>query len=124
MIVKREADKVSYLHSSLNGKHMTSHENDLYETEVSVSVENSVFIFPLLYILQLITSQVILRAREAEMQFLRQEALCLREELKLARMVQVSPDIYSITSFYIPNFNFYFLCVCVVLRIKCLLRTS
>ena len=31
--------------------------------------------------------QVILRAREAEMQFLRQEARSLREDLKLARMV-------------------------------------
>lgn len=31
--------------------------------------------------------QVILRAREAEMQFLRQEAQSLKEELKIARMV-------------------------------------
>lgn len=31
--------------------------------------------------------QVILRAREAEMQFLRQEARSLKEELKIARMV-------------------------------------
>lgn len=31
--------------------------------------------------------QVILRAREAEMQFLRQEAHSLKEELKIARMV-------------------------------------
>ena len=34
--------------------------------------------------------QVILRAREAEMQFLRQEARSLKEELKLARMVTIS----------------------------------
>lgn len=33
--------------------------------------------------------QVILRAREAEMQFLRQEAQSLKEELKIARMVVV-----------------------------------
>lgn len=38
-------------------------------------------------ILYFILLQVILRAREAEMQFLRQEARSLREELKIARMV-------------------------------------
>ncbi len=42
--------------------------------------------FIILYLCYLIL-QVILRAREAEMQFLRQEARALREELKVARMV-------------------------------------
>lgn len=37
-----------------------------------------------------VTLQVILRAREAEMQFLRQEARSLKEEMKIARMVQGS----------------------------------
>ncbi|XP_070703538.1 early endosome antigen 1 [Pempheris klunzingeri] len=64
---QREADKMSQLHFSLNGKqsHVDSQVNDFYEMEV------------------------ILRAREAEMQFLRQEARSLREELKIARMDKI-----------------------------------
>uniref|UniRef100_UPI0037E7E95F trichohyalin n=1 Tax=Semicossyphus pulcher TaxID=241346 RepID=UPI0037E7E95F len=61
---QRETDEMSEQHFSLNGKppHVSPQVNDFYEMEV------------------------ILRAREAEMQFLRQEARCLREELKVARM--------------------------------------
>ncbi|XP_018526020.2 LOW QUALITY PROTEIN: golgin subfamily A member 4-like [Lates calcarifer] len=58
---QRETDEMSELHFSLNGKqsHVAPQTNDFYEMEV------------------------VLRAREAEMQFLRQEARSLREELKI-----------------------------------------
>ncbi|XP_074513456.1 uncharacterized protein LOC141781534 [Sebastes fasciatus] len=61
---QRETDEMSQLHFSLNGKqsHVAPQVNDFYEMEV------------------------ILRAREAEMQFLRQEARSLKEDLKIARM--------------------------------------
>ncbi|XP_071330126.1 early endosome antigen 1 [Trachinotus anak] len=64
---QRETDETSQLHFSLNGKqsHVAAQTNDFYEMEV------------------------ILRAREAEMQFLRQEARSLREELKIARMDKI-----------------------------------
>ncbi|XP_027140986.1 golgin subfamily A member 4 [Larimichthys crocea] len=62
---QRETDEMSELHFSLNGKHVAPQVNDFYEMEV------------------------ILRAREAEMQFLRQEALSLREDLKIARMDKI-----------------------------------
>lgn len=39
----------------------------------------------------LIIFQVILQAKEIEMQFLRQEALSLQEELRIARMVEKNP---------------------------------
>ncbi|XP_045931163.1 myosin-11 isoform X3 [Micropterus dolomieu] len=63
----RETDEMYQLHFSLNGKHshVAPQVNDFYEMEV------------------------ILRAREAEMQFLRQEARSLREELKIARMDKI-----------------------------------
>ncbi|XP_073349695.1 myosin phosphatase Rho-interacting protein-like [Pagrus major] len=59
-----EADEMSQLHFLQNGKQSydAPQVDDFYEMEV------------------------ILRAREAEMQFLRQEAHSLREELKIARM--------------------------------------
>ncbi|KAK2833634.1 hypothetical protein Q5P01_017523 [Channa striata] len=62
-----QADEMSQLHCSLNAEqsHVAPHINDFYEMEV------------------------ILRAREAEMQFLRQEARSLREELKIARMDKI-----------------------------------
>ncbi|KAK7939726.1 hypothetical protein WMY93_003052 [Mugilogobius chulae] len=56
-----ETDGGASVHT-LNGKYTTSDETDTYEMDV------------------------ILRAKEAEMQFLRQEAQSLKEELKLARM--------------------------------------
>ncbi|XP_065820561.1 trichohyalin isoform X2 [Labrus bergylta] len=61
---QREPDEMTQRCFSMNGKqpHAIPQENDFYEMEV------------------------ILRAREAEMQFLRQEACSLREELKIARM--------------------------------------
>ncbi|KAM6965857.1 uncharacterized protein LKV04_018352 [Tautogolabrus adspersus] len=61
---QRKPDEMTQRCFSLNGKqpHAVPQENDFYEMEV------------------------ILRAREAEMQFLRQEARLLREELKIARM--------------------------------------
>ncbi|KAK5885183.1 hypothetical protein CesoFtcFv8_018918 [Champsocephalus esox] len=64
---QRETDEMSQLHFSLNGKQsqVGPQVNDFYEMEV------------------------ILRAREAEMQFLRQEARSLKEELKLARMDKI-----------------------------------
>ncbi|XP_023254603.1 trichohyalin-like [Seriola lalandi dorsalis] len=64
---QRETDEMSQLHFSLNGNqsHVAAQTNDFYEMEV------------------------ILRAREAEMQFLRQEARSLREELKIARMDKI-----------------------------------
>ncbi|KAL7378146.1 hypothetical protein ABVT39_009362 [Epinephelus coioides] len=64
---QRETDEMSQLHFSLNGKqsHVAPQVNDFYEMEV------------------------ILRAREAEMQFLRQEARSLREDLKIARMDKI-----------------------------------
>ncbi|XP_029997475.1 early endosome antigen 1 isoform X3 [Sphaeramia orbicularis] len=64
---QREADEIAYLQSSVNGtqSQVASQSNDFYEMEV------------------------ILRAREAEMQFLRQEAASLRDELKLARMDKI-----------------------------------
>lgn len=58
---KREADDTASVHP-LKNKQVRPDGPDLYEMEV------------------------ILRAREAEMQFLRQEAKSLKEELKLARM--------------------------------------
>ncbi|XP_055079922.1 myosin phosphatase Rho-interacting protein [Periophthalmus magnuspinnatus] len=58
---QRQANDISPFHS-LNGKHFTPEGTDTYEMEI------------------------ILRAREAEMQFLRQEAQSLKEELKLARL--------------------------------------
>ncbi|XP_029945104.1 myosin phosphatase Rho-interacting protein-like [Salarias fasciatus] len=63
----READDLSQPQFSLNGKqmHVVPQANDFYEMEV------------------------ILRAREAEMQFLRHEAQSLREELKIARMDKI-----------------------------------
>lgn len=48
-------------------------------------MKNSMYFFLMYFMFQ-----VILRAREAEMQFLRQEARSLREELKIARMVLTS----------------------------------
>ncbi|XP_010766312.1 nuclear mitotic apparatus protein 1 [Notothenia coriiceps] len=62
-----ETGEMSQLHFSLNGKQslVEPQVNDFYEMEV------------------------ILRAREAEMQFLRQEARSLKEELKLARMDKI-----------------------------------
>ncbi|XP_022063201.2 trichohyalin-like [Acanthochromis polyacanthus] len=60
---QRDTDEMSPLHFSLNGNQ--SHVDSSYEMEV------------------------ILRAREAEMQFLRHEAQSLREELKIARMDKV-----------------------------------
>ncbi|XP_042361617.1 trichohyalin-like [Plectropomus leopardus] len=63
---QRETDEMSQPHFSLNGKQShVPQVNDFYEMEV------------------------ILRAREAEMQFLRQEARSLREELKIARMDKI-----------------------------------
>ncbi|XP_035852839.1 trichohyalin-like isoform X2 [Sander lucioperca] len=64
---QRETDGMSQLHFSLNGQqaHVAPQVNDFYEMEV------------------------ILRAREAEMQFLRQEARSLREDLKIARMDKI-----------------------------------
>ncbi|XP_042249440.1 trichohyalin [Thunnus maccoyii] len=64
---QRETEDVSRLHFSLNRKqsHAASQAKDFYEMEV------------------------ILRAREAEMHFLRQEACSLREELKIARMDKI-----------------------------------
>ncbi|KAG7505016.1 hypothetical protein JOB18_021322 [Solea senegalensis] len=60
---QRETDEMCELQFPLNGKqsHVNAHPNDFYEVEV------------------------ILRARDAEIQFLRQEACSLREELKIAR---------------------------------------
>ncbi|XP_035801881.2 trichohyalin-like [Amphiprion ocellaris] len=60
---QRDTDEMSPLHFTLNGKQ--SHVDSSYEMEV------------------------ILRAREAEMQFLRHEAQSLREELKIARMDKI-----------------------------------
>nr|XP_008303978.1 PREDICTED: trichohyalin-like [Stegastes partitus] len=64
---QRDTHEMSQLHFSPNGKqsHVAPQVNSSYETEV------------------------ILRAREAEMQFLRQEARSLREELKIARMDKI-----------------------------------
>ncbi|XP_039680491.1 trichohyalin isoform X2 [Perca fluviatilis] len=64
---QRETDEMSQLHFSLNGQQarVAPQVNNFYEMEV------------------------ILRAREAEMQFLRQEARSLREDLKLARMDKI-----------------------------------
>ncbi|XP_076608362.1 uncharacterized protein LOC143333877 [Chaetodon auriga] len=64
---KKQRETECELHFSLNGKqpHVAPQVNDFYEMEV------------------------ILRAREAEMQFLRQEARSLREELKIARMDKI-----------------------------------
>ncbi|XP_070836781.1 early endosome antigen 1 [Chaetodon trifascialis] len=64
---KKQRETESELHFSLNGKQplVAPQVNDFYEMEV------------------------ILRAREAEMQFLRQEARSLREELKIARMDKI-----------------------------------
>ncbi|XP_035035639.2 trichohyalin isoform X2 [Hippoglossus stenolepis] len=64
---QREMDAMSQLQFSMNGKHshVVAQTTDFYEMEV------------------------ILRAREAEMQFLRQEACSLKEELKLARMDKI-----------------------------------
>ncbi|XP_028267996.1 trichohyalin [Parambassis ranga] len=64
---QREADETSRLHFSVNGNQSqaAAHVSDFYEMEV------------------------ILRAREAEMQFLRREARSLREELKIARMDKI-----------------------------------
>ncbi|TDH02752.1 hypothetical protein EPR50_G00155970 [Perca flavescens] len=64
---QRETDDMSQLHFSLNGQQtrVAPQVNDFYEMEV------------------------ILRAREAEMQFLRQEARSLREDLKIARMDKI-----------------------------------
>ncbi|KAA8584951.1 hypothetical protein FQN60_003645, partial [Etheostoma spectabile] len=64
---QKETDEMSQLHFSLKGQqaHVSPQENDFYEMEV------------------------ILRAREAEMQFLRQEARSLREDLKIARMDKI-----------------------------------
>lgn len=107
---------MSHTDGSLNGEesHRPSYLNDFYEMEVN---GGNLFLFlshilksyfyitlafpPLLqttnaahYRRTLICTlsfamlQVILRAREAEMQFLRQEAQSLKEELKIARMVQ------------------------------------
>ncbi|XP_068434496.1 early endosome antigen 1 [Clinocottus analis] len=61
---QRETDEMSQLDFSRNGKqsHVAPQIHDFYEMEV------------------------ILRAREAEMQFLRQEAHSLQEDLKIARM--------------------------------------
>ncbi|AWP18743.1 putative trichohyalin-like [Scophthalmus maximus] len=61
---QRATDEMPQLRFLPNGKqsHVAAQTNDFYEMEV------------------------ILRAREAEMQFLRQEACSLREELKIARM--------------------------------------
>ncbi|XP_029292899.1 nuclear mitotic apparatus protein 1 [Cottoperca gobio] len=63
---QRETDEMSQLFS-LNGKqsHVSPEVNDFYEMEV------------------------ILRAREAEMQFLRQEACSLKDELQIARMDKI-----------------------------------
>ncbi|XP_068583969.1 early endosome antigen 1 [Cebidichthys violaceus] len=65
--MQRETDEMSQLHFSRNEKqsHVAAPINDFYEMEV------------------------ILRAREAEMQFLRQEACSLQEELKIARMDKI-----------------------------------
>ncbi|XP_039973047.1 trichohyalin-like [Xiphias gladius] len=64
---QRQTDEMSQLHFSLNGKqsHVAAETSDFYEMEV------------------------ILRAREAEMQFLRQEACSLSEELKIAQMDKI-----------------------------------
>ncbi|XP_019961490.2 trichohyalin isoform X2 [Paralichthys olivaceus] len=64
---QREMDETSQLQFSMNRKHshVAAQTTDFYEMEV------------------------ILRAREAEMQFLRQEACSLKEELKLARMDKI-----------------------------------
>ncbi|XP_034749170.1 cingulin isoform X2 [Etheostoma cragini] len=64
---QKETDEMSQLHLSLKGQqaHVSPQETDFYEMEV------------------------ILRAREAEMQFLRQEARSLREDLKIARMDKI-----------------------------------
>ncbi|XP_047428735.1 early endosome antigen 1-like [Mugil cephalus] len=64
---QRESEEMSQLCLTLNGKqsHVDAQLNSFYEMEV------------------------ILRAREAEMQFLRQEARSLREELKIARMDKI-----------------------------------
>lgn len=43
---------------------------------------------------------MIVRAREAEMQFLRQEASSLREELEVARMV---PTVFCCFLFFLPQ---------------------
>uniref|UniRef100_UPI003AABC15E uncharacterized protein n=1 Tax=Centroberyx gerrardi TaxID=166262 RepID=UPI003AABC15E len=63
-MTQKVTEEISHLRSSLNGKqsNVTSQAKDLYEMEV------------------------ILRVKDAEMQFLRQEALSLKEELKTARM--------------------------------------
>lgn len=45
-------------------------------------------------------SQMIVRAREAEMQFLRQEASSLREELEIARMV---PTVFIVILLLLPQ---------------------
>ncbi|XP_075942831.1 uncharacterized protein LOC142945301 [Anarhichas minor] len=65
--MQRETDEMSQLHFSRNEKqsHVAPPINDFYEMEV------------------------ILRAREAEMQFLRQEACSLQEDLKIARMDKI-----------------------------------
>ncbi|XP_040047766.2 uncharacterized protein LOC120828314 isoform X2 [Gasterosteus aculeatus] len=64
---QRETDEMSQIHFLRNGKqsHVSPKIKDFYEMEV------------------------ILRAREAEMQFLRQEARSLQEDLKLARMDKI-----------------------------------
>ncbi|XP_037332527.2 myosin phosphatase Rho-interacting protein [Pungitius pungitius] len=64
---QRETDEMSQIHFSRNGKqsHVSPKVKDFYEMEV------------------------ILRAREAEMQFLRQEARSLQEDLKIARMDKI-----------------------------------
>uniref|UniRef100_A0A8P4K8Q1 Uncharacterized protein n=1 Tax=Dicentrarchus labrax TaxID=13489 RepID=A0A8P4K8Q1_DICLA len=64
---QRATDEMSQLHFSLNGKqsNVAPQVNDFYEMEV------------------------VLRAREAEMHFLRQEARSLRDELKIARMDKI-----------------------------------
>ncbi|XP_034567847.1 nuclear mitotic apparatus protein 1-like [Notolabrus celidotus] len=64
---QRETEDTTQQYFSLNGKqlHAASQGSDFYEMEV------------------------ILRAREAEMQFLRQEARSLREELKIARLDKI-----------------------------------
>ncbi|KAI3359290.1 hypothetical protein L3Q82_002804 [Scortum barcoo] len=74
-----QALSVQHTQKCLENSHLTKQLQDERQSSMQYQKENQ----------ELKKQQVILRAREAEMQFLRQEARSLREELKVARMDKI-----------------------------------